>query len=167
MDTLQLLQTMNTLQLLQTIFTGLTVVIAIIAVIFAYKIGQRQNEINVQVLRLQDFAEVFLMPQQVVWKDTESDKQKFRWNLLVKNASSYPIYMNKYIFNDVEKDVGSTVIPKNSDNWYAISIPENTNKFSIVIEYEDHRGLKYKTGGTGVFQEKSWSIHSTRRVELK
>ncbi len=81
---------MEILQILQTIFSGLTVTVAIIAVFWAYKIGQKQNEINTQTLGLQDFTEVFLMPQQIVWKNAKSNKQEFGWNLLIKLAPKIP-----------------------------------------------------------------------------
>ncbi|MHB0865480.1 MAG: hypothetical protein ACYC1Y_01065 [Minisyncoccota bacterium] len=150
----------------QTFFTGLGVGVALIATILAYRVGRKQNEINIRALGLQDFAEVFLMPQQVVWQVANSDEQKFAWNLLIKNTSSYPIYIHKYIFNDKENEVGGSVVPNRSDDWYVVPIPEETKEFSISIEFEDHQGRKYMTEGDGKFNGKGWSINSKRRVDL-
>jgi len=152
----------------QTIFAGLALIVALVAVILAYKIGRKQNEINLEAVRLQDFAEVFLMPQQIIQKNEKTNKQKLLgWILLVQNASSYPIYINKYTLNDTEKEVGGSAIPNNPNSWYKIPIPKNITEFSVSIEFEDHRERRYKTDGDGVFNGKGWSIHSTRRVELK
>lgn len=157
---------MNTLEILQTTFTGFTVVIAIVAVILAYEVGKKQNEINAKILGLQDFAEVFLMPQQVVLEEDGKSKH-IGWNLLVKNASSYPVYINKYILNETEVVVGGSVIPTHSDSWYVIPIPDGVVEFNVSVAFEDHRGKKYKTAGKGKLLGGGWSIHSVRRVELE
>lgn len=156
---------MDILQILQTIFTGFTVIIAIVAVILAYKVGQKQNEINIQALGLHDFAEVFLMPQQIV-KEAKEGNELVGWKLLIKNASSYSIYINKYTLNEVETIVGGSVIPTSSDNWYGVPLPKDIKKFNIVVEFEDHRGRKFKTKGTGELIGGGWSIKSQKREEL-
>ncbi len=150
------------LQILQTIFTGFAVVVAIVAVALAYSVGKKQNEINAQVLGIQDFAEIFLMPQHVI----DSNQQHVGWNLLIKNASSYPIYMNKYTLNDQVTLVGSSVVPTHSDSWYTVPIPKDVSEFKISVEFQDHRGKKYITEGNGKLQSSGWSIHSTPRVNV-
>ena len=157
---------MDIFQILQTIFTGFTVIVAIVAVAIAYQIGKKQNEINIQALGLQDFAEVFLMPQ-IVYEEKEGSKYIAGWNLLVLNASSYPVYLNKYTFNNKEEAVGDSVIPNHPETWYQIPIPKGTKEFTISIEFEDYRGKRYKTDGRGIQIGSGWSIHSNRRVELR
>jgi len=151
------------IQIIQTFFTGVIMVAAILAVGVAFNIGQKQNEINSQALKLQDFAEVFFMDQRIT---DETTKETLGWNLLVKNVSSYPVYINRYTINGTKEEVGSSVIPNNIDSWYRIPIPKDATEFSVSIEFEDYRGIKYKTEGNGVFKGSGWSIHSTRRVEL-
>ena len=156
---------MDMLQILQTIFTGFTVIVAIVAVVKASEIGERQNEINIQALGLQDFAEVFLMPQEII-SEKDGVRQHIGWTLLIKNASSYSIYINKYTFNGEEKVVGGSVIPTHSDNWFRVPIPKDITDFEITIEFEDHRGKRYKTEGKGELVGGGWSIISSRRVEI-
>jgi len=57
------MKNMDILQILQTIFTGFTVVIAIVAVILAYKVGQKQNEINSRLLQMQDYVAISVTPK--------------------------------------------------------------------------------------------------------
>lgn len=52
------------LQILDTIFTGFTVVVAIVAVVLAYKVGLKQNEINDRLLALQDYVAISVAPGQ-------------------------------------------------------------------------------------------------------
>ena len=160
------MKNMDTLQLLNTIFTGFAVVVAIAAVVAAYKIGLKQNEINAKVLGIQDFAEVFLMPQQVVGENKEGKQEHVGWNLLVKNASSYPIYIDRYVFNDKETNVGGSVVPTHSDSWYVIPITNGVTEFAVTIDFADHRGNKYRTEGRGALYGKGWSIHSVRRIGI-
>lgn len=151
---------------LQIIFMGITSIATVSAALFAYGIGKRQNEINEQALHLSDFAEIFFMPQQVTYKKVNSEETHIGWNLLVKNASSYPIYINKYKVNQNEVTVGGSVVPTYSDNWYVIQIPQDITEFDVVVEFEDHRGKKYQTEGKGIFTGTWWSINSVRRTEL-
>lgn len=55
---------MDVIQLLNTIFTGFAVIVAIVAVVAAYKVGQRQNEINGRLLALQDYVAISVTPGQ-------------------------------------------------------------------------------------------------------
>jgi len=53
---------MDILQLFNTIFTGFAVIVAIVAVAAAYKVGLKQIEINNRLLRLQDFVAISVTP---------------------------------------------------------------------------------------------------------
>jgi len=162
------MKNMDILQILQTVFIGFTVIIAIVAVAKASEIGQRQNEINVQALALQDFAEVFFMPQSILKENKKTgERELVGWNLLVKNVSSYPIYLTEYTLNKETIEVGGSAIPNNPESWYGIPIPKDADEFSVSVKFEDHRGKKYETEGSGTFKNNWWIIHSTRRREIK
>src|SRR5689334_10561438 len=105
--------------------TVLAVIVAGAAAYFAYKIGKRQNEINEESLTIANFVEVFFMPQVQYIQDEASKVIRQKYAILVKNASSYPIYLNDYILNGVKQHVGDSVIPNNHDSWYAILIPQD------------------------------------------
>jgi len=160
------MKNMDILQVLNTTFTGITMVLALVAIVAAYKVGLKQNEITANALGIQDFAEVFMMPQQVIGKDTEGKEKHLGWNLLVKNSSSYPIYIDKYIFNTRETIVGGSVVPTHSDSWYVVPIPADVKEFTVSVDFSDHRGNKYRTEGRGSLIGVGWSIHSVRRIEL-
>ena len=160
------MKNMDIIQILNTVFSGFTIIVALVAVVAAYKVGLKQNEITSQALGIQDFAEVFMMPQQVVGKDAEGKEKHLGWNLLVKNSSSYPIYIDKYIFNTKETIVGGSVIPTHSDSWYNVPIPVDVTEFTVSIDFSDHRGNKYRTEGRGSLIGMGWSIHSVRRIEI-
>lgn len=162
----KVMKNMDKLALLNTIFSGFTVVVAVVAVVAAYRVGLKQNEITANALGIQDFAEVFLMPQQVLSEGPNREKKLIGWNLLVKNASSYPVYIDKYIFNGAETVVGGSVVPTHSDSWYVVPIPNGATEFTVSIDFADHRGNKYRTEGRGSLIGDGWSIHSVRRINL-
>lgn len=61
---IKFIKSMDVLQILNAIFTGFTVVVAIVAVVLAYKIGLKQNEINDRLLTLQDYVAISVAPGQ-------------------------------------------------------------------------------------------------------
>lgn len=135
----------------------------------AWRIGVRQNEINSQFLGLSDYADVFLMPQTLTQKVDDNKTKTVGYTLLIKNASSYPIYLNQYIINGIKYEVGASIIPANSENWYQVPLTkdiQNTGKFFIEIYFEDFTGRKYKTEGYGEF-DGGWSVKSKKRIEVK
>ena len=161
----------GTLDLLQTIFIGFGLVISLVTLIIAYKIGLRQNEINEQALNISNFVEIFIMPQQVVVQDHQDPKNTvIKWNILIKNVSSYPIYLNNFSLNGVKRDVGNSAIPNNSDSWYAIPIPQDIQdkkEFSMSVDFEDYLGANYESEAIGQFDGITWQIKSKKRVVVK
>jgi hypothetical protein len=83
----------------QTVAMYLTFVTALVASILAWRIGKKQNIINEHLLHVSDFAEAFVMPQQVITQDAPGNPVHIQNNLLVKNASSFPIYLNIFTLN--------------------------------------------------------------------
>ena len=156
------------INLWQTIFTAVGVVAAFIAAVLAYRIGKRQNEINELALKISDFSELFFMPQTLLIRDEKGIEKIGSYNILVKNISSYPVYLNSYILNDEKTVVGVSPLPHDPDSWYTIPIPKNvqdTNKFSLEVEFETYLGEAYKTNATGKFNG-SWGVNSTKKVKL-
>ncbi len=149
------------LGVLQIVFTAIAGISALVAAVFAYKIGTTQNGI----LALQDYAEVFLMPQNII----DSQQNIVGWNILIKNASAYPIYISSYVLNGVEDRVGGSVVPNNSDNWYTVPITSDIKQrgqFSIKIYYDDYKGKKYETDGFGTLNGNAWKVTTTKRISL-
>ncbi len=158
----------TTINLWNTIFTGLAFVSASIAAFFAYKIGSKQNEINKQALDIANFVEIFVHPQQQIIKDKEGNEQ-ISWNVLIQNASSYPIYINDYTLNGVKHSIGSTALPNNSGQWYAIPIPNDIQakgELSLIVSFEDYLGNKYQSESFGEFRNHYWNIRSQKRRAL-
>ena len=142
------------------IFTGVAAMAAIIAAILAYRIGKRQIEIT-------NFVEVFLMPQQITFKKIDSEETQIKWSVLVKNVGAYPIYLNNFTLSGLKQDIGSTAVPNNPDSWYGIPIPKDVQEkceFSLIVEFEDYLGKKYRTEGFGKFDGMSWYVQSKKRV---
>ena len=145
------------------IFTGIAALAATIAAILAYRIGKKQIDIT-------NFVELFLMPQQITFKKVDSEETQIAWKILVKNVSSYPIYLSSYTLNGIKEDIGSTPIPHNPDNWYGIPITkevQDTGKVSLIIEFEDYLGKKYRSEGFGKYEGGGWNIHQTKRVQIR
>lgn len=152
----------------QTIGSFLMFFAALVAAFLAWKIGERQNEINKQALDIQNFVETFVMPQQVIGQDEQGNQKLLHWNLLVKNASSYPIYLNRFVLNGVAHLIGNSVIPTGGDNWYAIPVPQDVqqkSELSLEIEFEDYLGNRYLSRHYGKFENMMWQIRSEKRIE--
>jgi hypothetical protein len=143
------------MELLQTIFNGITALATIVAIIAAFWIGYRQIQIN-------NFVEIFMTPEVVVQDNKTYSK------ILIRNVSSYPIYLNSYVLNGVKIDIGSTPIPNNSNNWYAVVIPQDAQvkgELSLAAYFEDYLGKKYQSDGFGKFENGGWNVHQNKRVE--
>jgi hypothetical protein len=154
---------------LQTLFAGLGLVVSFFVAYIAYGIGLRQNEINEIALRLQNYAEIFLMPQAILGKNG-ADVEVVGWLILLKNISAYPIYLNKYEINSAIDEIGKSSIPNNPESWYGIPIKEDVLKkkqFELIIFFEDYFGNKYKSIGTGKFNGLGWEIKTQKREEIK
>jgi len=150
---------------------GIINVFAVLVVGFlAWRIGRRQNKINEISLSITNFVEIFVMPQQVILKDQDNpEKASHYWNLLVKNASSYPVYLNRFTLNGVSHLIGSSVVPVGSDNWYAIPVSKDVQdkkELSLDVEYEDYLGNIYRGKHYGVFENGNWQIKSEKSVLL-
>jgi len=165
-----LLNTRKNNMTIDQIVNLLTLLATVLAVYFAWRIGVRQNQINERALSISDFVEIFLMPQQVILQDQSNESKTFiKWNILIKNVSSYPIYLNNFTLNGIKQDIGSSAIPSNSDSWYAVPILEDVQKrgnFSLVVSFEDYLGQKYQTEGYGIFDGTSWQIKSKKRIKI-
>lgn len=137
----------------------------IVVGVLAYSIGLKQNEINQRSLKLNDYADVFLMPQTL----QDNNKNVVGWNILIKNASAYPVYLNKYIINGAVFNVGTSMIPANSGDWYQVPVTKDIQEkkyFSISIFFEDYSGRKYQTEGVGEFNGSAWGVKTQKRQEL-
>lgn len=154
----------------QTVVMFLTFFAALITTYLAWRIGKRQNEINERSLSIQDFVETFVMPQQVLAKDDKGNDYLAYYNLLVKNASSYPVYLNSFSLNGVFHSVGSSVLPTGTENWYAIPIPKNiqeNGELILELNYEDYLKRKYQSNHKGVVENMTWQIRSEKSLHIK
>lgn len=152
----------------QTVAAFLTFLAASTAAYLAWRIGKKQNEINKQALDIQNFVETFVMPQQVIGKDEQGNQKFLYWSLLIKNASSYPIYLKRFVLNGVAHLIGNSVIPTGGDNWYTIPVPKDVQEkgeLSLDIEFEDYLGNRYLSRHYGKFENMSWQIRSEKRVK--
>ncbi len=161
--------TLDQIQFWQMVATWLAVVAAVIAAFLAWRIGKKQNEINQRSLDIQNFVETFVMPQQVVVQDENGNKKISHWNLLIKNASSYPIYLKSFTLNGIRQAIGSSVIPNSGDNWYAIPISktvQDSGILSLEVEFEDYLSNRYTSKQSGVFDGVGWQIRSEKRIPV-
>jgi len=147
------------------IFTGVIALFTAIGAIAVIWVGILANGINTTSLGISNFVEVFLMPQSV----TDSSGKVLGWNILIKNASAYPVYLISYSLNGVKTDLGSTPIPNNPDSWYGVPISQDIQakgQFSITIDFEDYLGKKYESEGFGKLENGGWNIHQNKRIQL-
>lgn len=151
---------------LKNILPVLDVIVLAIAAFLAWRIGVIQNRINKRSLQIRDFVELFVMPQQISIQE-EGIQLHFQWSLLIKNVSSYPIYIKRFSLNGIAHMIGNSAIPPDTNNWYRIPIPTNvTEELSLDIEFEDYMGKNYISRHYGVFENASWQIRSEKRKEI-
>lgn len=140
-----------------------------VAAFLAWRIGVKQNKINKKAVDIANFVEIFVMPQQVLIKDENKGQQSFYWNLIIKNASSYPIYLNSFRLNGILHSLGSVVVPIGGDNWYGIPIPkdiQDKKELSLEVKFEDYLGKKYYSKNFGEYKNYSWQIKSNKSEQL-
>lgn len=153
--------------IIQTIILGFNFLALLITGFLAWRIGKKQNEINKQSLDIQNFVETFVMPQQVLGQDENGNQKLLNWNLIVKNASSYPIYLNKFKLNGLSHNIGNSVIPVGDNNWYAIPIVKDVQEkgeLSLKLEFEDYLGNEFCSKHCGNFENFLWQIKSEKRI---
>jgi len=156
------------ISLWQVMFTGATFLAAVFAAFFAYLIGKKQNEINEKALSITNFVEIFLMPSYTEIRDKEGKVLEIKWSVLIKNASSYPIYLNSFSLNGIKHNIGSNAIPNNPDSWYGVPIPKDVQEkkeLSLLVSFEDYLGKQYQSEGFGDFDGVTWQIKSKKRIE--
>ena len=154
---------MNTLEQInlgQTIFTGIGAIAAIMAAVLAYRIGKKQTEIV-------DFVEIFLLPKQIAIMNHDNTVKEIRWNAIIQNASSYPIYLTSFELNGIKHEIGNSVIPNNPDCWYGVPIPKDVQdkaEFSLLVKFYDYLGRKYQGESSGSFDGTVWNLKSKEKV---
>jgi hypothetical protein len=135
----------------------LNLIVLIFGVYFAYIIGKRQNEINENLVKINDFVELFVIPN-------NSNK------LVIINVGNYPVYLKKIIFNDTIKILDNAILPCNSNNCYSLSIPpyiKEKKDFELSISYEDYLNRNYISKAKGFLNEKSeWKIITSKKDKL-
>lgn len=160
--------TFNSEYNLETIFTGSTFAAALF-------IGLMQNQINKQALDISNFAEIFCIPSEPPQNIIIGEQGAINintignWKILIKNASSYPIYINDYTLNGVKHIIGSSALPNNPDSWYGVVIPANVQEqgeFSLLVTFEDYLGNKYQSENFGRFNN-GWELRSQKRIALR
>ena len=150
----------------------LSVIGIFLAAFLAFQIGITQNEINQKAIEIQDFVELFFMPQQQINQIQDENgvnNISVSWNILIKNASSMPIYLEEYSLGDKTTIVGKVALPNNTDSWYYVPIPldvQQTGKFELLVKYEDYLGRKYSSKSTGILENSVWKISGEKRIRL-
>jgi hypothetical protein len=136
--------------------------------LFAYRVAVQQTEINNKLLQINDYVELFVVPQEIKSEVGKSiGKFLAEYKLLVKNASSYPIYLQKYILNGEEKKLNNCVVPNSDNSWYGIVVPQSIYNLTLDLYYEDYLGKKYKTEVSGKKNDRGWEIYNNRRELVK
>lgn len=149
---------LSTFQLLATILIGY----------FAYKITYQQTEINRKMLEIHDYVEIFVMPRMINNGVGEPISKKVaQYELLIKNASYYPIYLQKYNLNGEEKNIGSCVIPNGGDHWYGVIVSSEISNLELDLYYEDYMGKRYKTKVKGSKSDNGWHIWNNKKELIK
>jgi len=141
------------------------ILLTLLMIILASIIGYQQMSINKKALDLDNYVELFAMPQQII----DPNNQIVGFNVLIKNVGSHPIYLINYTLNDNKRNI-SSVIPASTDSWYSITLPEPyklNNTLNLTVIYRDRNNNYYSNLVRGSFNGFWWEINTEakRRYE--
>ncbi len=130
--------------LIQTIVLGFTAY-------FAWMIGEKQVEINKQIQKMEDSAELF---GYVVKGNNET------WFLRLTNVGKVQLYLIGYSINGVSKKVDFALIPSGQQQnaWYDIKLPptEISVELHIFADLEDHLSRHWRSEIELIFKGGGW-----------
>lgn len=114
----------------------LTVIVLIITVYFAWKIGDKQNNINESIRKIEDSVEVFAYTPSG-FKPTSNG----RCLLTLTNVGKVQLYITSYKIDATSTSVDNELLPagQQQNTWYNIYLPTSTinQKKSITIKLGD------------------------------
>lgn len=142
-----------------------------IAAIFAYFTASKQ-------LKIINYTELFIIQETIPVKiqnyDSKTKKmgttEKMYWRFLIKNTSSFPVYLNSYTLNGIKTDIVRSVIPNDLDHWYGIPVTKDVEmkgEFYLLLDFENYIGEKYQTEGYGRLEETWWNISTRKSKKVK
>ena len=130
--------------LIQTIVLGFTAY-------FAWMIGEKQVEINKQIQKMEDSAELF---GYVVKGNNET------WFLRLTNVGKVQLYLTGYSIDGVSKKVDFALIPSGQQQnaWYDIKLPltEISAELHIFADLEDHLSRHWRSEMELTFKGEGW-----------
>jgi hypothetical protein len=163
------------MEFVEIIFNGLQVLALAIAIILAYLIGRKQNEINNAIHKTQDVVELFAISQDMERgtdkKENEGKEELIKVPVIfIQNVGTRLIYLEKYIFNGREYTTDDQVLPPTYsqalNNFYWIELPTNSESHvSLEVFYKDLEGRRWSSKIFADIVKRFWQIKTLPRKE--
>ncbi|OGZ56317.1 MAG: hypothetical protein A3H64_00525 [Candidatus Ryanbacteria bacterium RIFCSPLOWO2_02_FULL_45_11c] len=142
------------------------------AIIAAYLIGKKQNEINASIYRTQDVVELyasFALRKNVNEKGEVISQTPL---IYVQNVGTRLIYFEKYIFNGKEYPTTNQVLPSTYsqalNDFYWIELPINGEVHACIeVFYYDLEKRKWKSRIFADLESGTWKIKTLSRETAK
>jgi hypothetical protein len=145
----------------QTLLTGS-------AVVAAYLVGRKQNEINTAIHRTQDTVELYASFAVIINKNEDDKVISATPFIYIQNVGTRLIYIDQYTFNGRIYLKDGQILPSTYsqalNNFYRIELPTNQDTHvSLEVSYHDLEDRKWSSM---IFAEKInnyWDIKTLPR----
>jgi hypothetical protein len=142
------------------------------AVIAAYLIGRKQNEINAAIHRTQDVVELY--GSSAIRKNVNEKNEVISQTPLIyiQNVGTRVVYLEKYIFNGREYNTDNQILPPTYsqalNNFYWIELPTNRESHvSLEMFFFDLENRRWKSKIFADFEGGIWKIKTLPRESAK
>ena len=164
------------------LLASFTLIMLFFTMVFAKQIGDKQNEINEYLKRMEDQVEIYAYVQPVLIKKVNSTKEALtnkeqnnqvepklsHWKIILTNVGKVHVYINSYKLSTIEKikETGDTLLPagQQQNAWYGIDLPLDVKEFELIVKFTDYLGRKGESKIVGNYDGIQWLVNSQKRV---
>lgn len=138
------------------------------AIVAAYLVGRKQNEINSAIHRTQDVVELFATSSLRIDLDEKQTVIRKIPFIHIQNVGTRLIYLERYIFNGSEYQKNDQILPSTYsqalNNYYSIELPINGNDHvSLEVFYHDIESRSWKSRVFANLVNGFWQIETLPR----
>lgn len=149
----------------------LSIVISIFALTISTFIGLRQVKISEMQNEMQNKVELYLLAQPITFSsEDEKSARQIVPAIYVRNLGANVVYLEKYVFNGKEYQLGKNILPPVSayDGFRYIFLPTNgETHVSFTIDFLDWKNNKWQTSGYADLINGVWDITYSPCVKRK
>lgn len=140
----------------------ISIVVAVLALISSTCVGIQQVKINKEQLELNNKVELYMKSDAIELREMNKDNSGLLVpGIIIQNARSNTIYLEKYFFNGNEYPLGKEVLPPISEcgAYHYIYLPtDDRTHVSLEVFFLDWHSKEWKTVGYADYQNGQWVL---------